>query len=60
MLAITREQERKAKYLNAEEEKERLQKARAEIEKQMIAEKSQVKDTTVTPKRNLAEQSMVK
>ena len=60
VLAIMREQARKAKYPNAEEEKERLQKARAEIEKQMTAEKSQIKDITVSLKRNLAEQGMVK
>lgn len=60
VLAITREQARKAKYPNAEEEKERLQKARTEIEKQMKEEKLQVKDTAETSKRNLAEQSMVK
>ena len=49
-----------AKYSEAEEEKERLQKARAEIEKQMKAKKSQVKDTAKTLERNLAEQNMMR
>lgn len=60
VLAVTQEQAKKAKYPDVEEEKERLQKARTEIERQMKTRKSQVKDIAETLKRNLVEQNMMR
>lgn len=60
ILAITREQAKKAMYPDAEEEKKRLQQARTELEKQMETEKLQTKDTVDTSKRNLAKQNIIR
>ena len=60
ILAITREQAKKARYPDAKEENKRLQQAQTELEKQMETRKLQVKDTADTSKRNLAEQNMIR
>lgn len=57
-LVITRKQAKT--YLNTEEEKKRLQQARAELEKEMEVEKSHTKDTVGTSMRNHAEQNIIK
>ena len=57
VLAITHKQAKL--YPDPTEEKKRLEEARAEIEKAMQAEKSQLKDTTGTSMRNYTEQNIM-
>ena len=58
VLAITRKQAKL--YPDPMEEKKKLEEARTEIEKATQAEKLQLKDTTGTSTRNLAEQNIIR
>ena len=60
ILALTHAQAKKGTYPNLEEEKRRLQQAKAELEKEMVAEKMQKNDTGGTSRRNEAKQNIIR